>query len=94
MNKKYHVYILTNDNFTVLYTGVTGNLSTRVFDHKNGDGSAFTHKYKTHQLVYAEAFDSADQAIEWEKTIKKWSRRKKDALIYKQKFCVVGSGRG
>jgi putative endonuclease len=93
MSKTYHVYILTNDNYTALFTGVTGNLSERIFNHKNGGGSAFTRKYKTHKLVYAEAFESADQAIEWEKTIKKWSRRKKDALIQENnpEWCDLAS---
>ncbi|WP_313790797.1 GIY-YIG nuclease family protein [Allomuricauda sp. CP2A] len=31
---KYYVYILTNRHKTVLYTGMTNNLSRRLMEHK------------------------------------------------------------
>ncbi|MHA4895802.1 GIY-YIG nuclease family protein [Pedobacter sp. PWIIR3] len=78
----YSVYILTNANKTVLYTGVTNNLSARLQEHKNGTrDSAFTKKYRCHFLVYFENHQYIDQAIQREKEIKGWSRAKKNALV-------------
>jgi len=34
MDKTYSVYIMTNKNNTVLYTGVTNDLKRRVYVHK------------------------------------------------------------
>jgi putative endonuclease len=75
------MYILTNSDGTVLYIGVTGNLSLRVAEHQAGAGSLFTRKYKVHRLIYYESFDDPQQAIAREKEIKKWRRQKKDDLI-------------
>ena len=78
--KEYFVYILTNKSRT-LYTGVTGNIESRVFQHKHGQGSTFTSKYKITKLVYYEPFSKILDAIAREKQIKGWLRTKKIALI-------------
>ena len=75
------VYILTNKSNSTLYVGVTRNIKRRVSQHRLGDGSEFVKKYNLKRLVYAESCDSAMDAIEREKQIKKWRREKKDALI-------------
>ena len=80
-DKQYCVYIMTNARNTVLYTGVTNNLARRVWEHKNGSGSTFTQKYKTHRLVYYEVSDDVNTAIAHEKQIKGGSRQKKIDLI-------------
>ncbi|MGB1307396.1 MAG: GIY-YIG nuclease family protein [Oceanihabitans sp.] len=79
----YYVYILTNKNKTVLYTGVTNNLKERLYYHQNPlpFSKAFTTKYKCHYLVYYEHFFEIEDAIKREKQIKGWSRNKKDNLI-------------
>jgi len=79
---KGFVYILTNDNNTVLYTGVTGNLRERVKEHieKRHPGS-FTARYNIRKLVYFESFSSIALAIKREKQIKAGSRKKKLDLI-------------
>ena len=64
------IYILTNKNRTVFYTGVTNNLSRRLQEHYDGIGSVFTRKYNCHILVYYETFPDIRQAIEREKYIK------------------------
>ncbi len=78
----YFVYILTNKNKTVLYTGVTNDLKVRLYQHKNNqDTFAFTYKYRCFYLLYYERFENINQAIEREKEIKGWKRSKKDDLI-------------
>jgi putative endonuclease len=59
----YCIYILTNHNNTVLYTGVTNNLQRRVLEHRSGHGGIFTKKYKVYKLVYFEIGDNIETAI-------------------------------
>jgi putative endonuclease len=76
-------YILASRRNGTLYTGVTGNLLRRIFEHKNGMANGFTKKYGVRQLVYYEVCPSMEAAIMREKQIKAGSRRKKVALIEK-----------
>jgi putative endonuclease len=80
MRDRYFVYILTNDRHTVLYTGVTNNLTRRTGEHR-ASFSSFTSRYNVHKLVYFEEFHQINDAIAREKQIKGGSRRKKVALI-------------
>ncbi|MBT3382890.1 MAG: GIY-YIG nuclease family protein [Prolixibacteraceae bacterium] len=76
------IYILTNRNNTVLYTGVTSNLRKRLYEHKNKVyTSSFTNKYNVSKLVYFEVFSLIEEAIAREKQIKAGSRKKKVELI-------------
>ena len=79
----YYVYILTNKNKTVLYTGVTNNLKERLYYHRNPTAlsKAFTTKYKCYYLIYFEHFQDINQAIAREKQIKGYRRSKKESLI-------------
>ncbi len=77
----YWVYILTNVNHTVLYTGVTNDLDRRIYEHREGHGSTFTKRYQVHKLVFYDQFDKPADAISAEKRIKAGSRQKKVALI-------------
>ena len=78
----YYVYILTNKNKNVLYTGVTNDLVRRVYEHKQHfDKQSFTAKYNVDQLVYFEETSDVYAAIEREKQIKGLSRMKKLFLI-------------
>jgi putative endonuclease len=79
-NKNYYVYILTNASQT-LYVGMTNDLARRVYQHRHGEGSAFTHRYGLDKLVYYETTNSVHVAIAREKEIKAWRREKKLALI-------------
>lgn len=67
MNKWFYVYIITNNNDTVLYTGVTNNLERRVYEHKNKLTEGFTAKYNVNKLVYYESINNAVSAIGREK---------------------------
>lgn len=79
----YYVYIITNFKKTVLYTGVTNDLKTRLFWHRNPEpfSKSFTAKYKCFFLLYYEHFADIDQAINREKQIKGWTRKKKEIMI-------------
>ena len=78
----YYVYIMTNKNNTVLYTGVSNNLRRRVSEHKNKFyPKSFTARYNINKLVYYEYFNDINLAIAREKQIKGWLRAKKITLI-------------
>lgn len=77
----YFVYIMSNQDHTVLYTGVTNDLQRRVIEHKSGKGGAFSKKYKLYKLVYYESGNEIKIAISREKQIKAGSRKKKIELI-------------
>ena len=66
---------------TVLYNGVTDDLIKRVWRHKNGFVEGFTKKYKVHDLLCYETFSDPESAIEREKQIKSWNRKRKEKLI-------------
>jgi putative endonuclease len=75
------VYIMANKRNGTLYTGVTSNLSRRIWEHRDALVSGFTAHYGCKMLVYFEHYDSIQDAIAREKQIKAGSRRKKLALI-------------
>lgn len=75
------VYIMTNKPNGTLYTGVTSNLTQRVWQHKRGVVAGFTKKYQIKMLVYYELCEEMTAAIAREKQIKAGSRKKKIELI-------------
>jgi putative endonuclease len=79
--KRFYVYILSNENDTVLYTGVTSDLKRRVYQHKEKLAAGFSKKYNLNKLVYYEVCDDAVSAIAREKQVKAGSRLKKNELI-------------
>jgi putative endonuclease len=80
-DKIYYAYILASKPYGTLYVGVTGGLVNRLEAHRSGRNSGFTKRYGVHTLVYYERFGSANEAIQREKTIKKWPRQWKINLI-------------
>jgi len=81
VDKTYFVYIMTNKNNSVLYTGVTNDLVRRVFEHKEKLLEGFTKKYNCSKWVWYEQYQEAINAISREKQIKGGSRKKKEDLI-------------
>ena len=79
--KQYYVYILKcADNS--YYTGVTNSLERRMSEHNSGRSkTAYTYNKRPLDLVWFESFTDVEEAIDIEKKIKGWSRRKKEALI-------------
>jgi putative endonuclease len=84
MNKQAFVYILASQRNGTLYTGVTSNLSQRLYRHKTkAHAESFTAKYAVDKLVWYVAGDDVAAAIELEKKIKNRNRAWKIALIEK-----------
>ena len=82
MDKAYYVYI-TASRTKVLYTGVTGDLTGRIIQHKDKRLNGFTKKYNVSRLVWYNETNDIQTALEWEKKIKGWSRKKKIDMIEK-----------
>lgn len=81
---RYVVYIITNKHKTVLYTGVTNNLTRRLIEHDENirlGKKTFASKYKCKHLLYFEKYNRAQEAITREKQIKGWVRSRKLELI-------------
>ena len=79
---QYYVYIMANQQGNVIYTGVTKDLRRRVHEHKNHlDKGSFTARYNVEKLVYFEVTSDVESAIEREKQIKGWNRKRKNKLI-------------
>ena len=78
--KQFYVYIMASTSRT-LYIGMTSNLETRVYQHKNKLLGGFTAKYNVNRLVFVEEFDSPSDAIARERQLKRWVRAKKTWLI-------------
>ena len=79
---QYYVYILSNAHKNVIYTGVTNDLVRRVYEHKNHlDKGSFSARYNVENLVYFEVTANIEAAIEREKQIKSWNRKRKNKLI-------------
>ena len=77
----YWVYILASRPRGTLYIGVTNNILGRVEAHRANEGSAFTAKYCVHMLVHFEEFGDVDEAIQREKSLKRYLRAWKVNLI-------------
>ncbi len=91
--RQYCVYILAS-NTRVIYIGITGDLTRRVAEHKEGKIKGFTQQYKIRKLVYYEVFDNVLEAIQREKQLKNWRRDKKVGLIeeYNPGWCELMVG--
>jgi putative endonuclease len=78
--RAYCVYLLSNRSGT-LYLGVTSNLQNRLEQHRSKSTPSFSARYNLWKLVWFEVHETASQAIQREKQIKKWRREKKLRLI-------------
>jgi len=72
---------MSNSFRTTFYIGVTSDLEVRVWQHINGEGSAFVKKYNLYDLIYFEYFERITDAIDREKQLKRWHRDWKINLI-------------
>ena len=79
--EKSFVYILTNQDNNVLYTGVTTDLTLRINQHRNKTFGGFSARYNLTKLVYFEEWHDITSAIQREKAIKRLPRKRKILLI-------------
>ena len=64
-----------------MYTGITNDIARRFDEHQQGlNRSCFTYKRRPVELIFHQEFNDVEQAIYFEKKIKKWSSKKKLAL--------------
>ena len=81
LSHSYYVYIVQCCD-GLYYTGVTNDVDRRIAEHNSGaDQGCFTYIRRPVQLKYAEHFQNIEHAIAWEKQLKGWSRKKKEALF-------------
>lgn len=79
--KKYFVYIVECSN-GAYYTGVINDIIRRLNEHNEGtDRWSYTYNKRPVKLVFQYEFNDINQAIAFEKQIKGWTRKKKEALI-------------
>jgi predicted GIY-YIG superfamily endonuclease len=81
MSRAPSVYIMANKRNGTIYTGVTSNLTQRVYQHREGLTPGFTSRYGCKLLVWYENYERMDDAIAREKQIKGGARARKIALI-------------
>jgi putative endonuclease len=79
-NPVYFVYILRCADGS-FYVGSSEDPKSRVEAHNDGRGAAYTYKHRPVRLVYSEALNSETAAINRERQIKRWSHKKKQALV-------------
>jgi putative endonuclease len=83
MRRTFYVYILASES-RELYVGITNNLIRRIVEHREGrDPFRYVFRHGTTRLVHVEAAGEARDAIRREKQLKRWTRRRKLALIEK-----------
>jgi len=77
----YYVYIVECADKSY-YTGVTNDIDRRLWEHNNEPHkSSYTYNRRPVVLKYCERFTDINNAIAWEKQIKGWSRKNKEALF-------------
>ena len=77
----YCVYMLrcSDDSY---YIGITNDMERRIVEHEEGrDSKCYPFRRRPVECVYSARFQDVLDAILWEKHLKKWSRKKKEALI-------------
>ena len=81
--KLFYVYIVKcSDNS--YYVGVTNDIERRLEEHNTGISlNSYTFKRRPVELVFCETYNDFKIAEQWEKRLKGWSRKKKEALIEK-----------
>ena len=76
----FYLYILkcNDDSY---YTGHTDDIERRLSEHFKGGMACYTKKRLPIELVYMQEFPTRYEALSAERQVKRWSRKKKEALI-------------
>ena len=87
--ERYCVYILLCSDGTY-YVGMTNDVEKRLMEHQEGlmGSQSYTFKRRPVKLVFKHGFREVNDAITWERQIKGWGRKKKEALI-QERFDVL-----
>lgn len=80
----YYVYIMASQKNGTIYIGVTNDIIRRTYEHRGGQLTGFSQKYRVKHLVHYEEFQDIRDAIQREKRLKKWNRAWKIQLIETQ----------
>ena len=78
------VHIVTNRRHGTLYIGVTSDLVTRIVQHIDGEVPGFTATHGLKRLVWYEQHESIVEAIQREKSLKRYKREWKLNLIERE----------
>lgn len=90
--KLYYVYILECAD-KLLYTGITNDVARRVEDHNEGlHKTSFTFKRRPVEVIFHQEFNDVNQAIFFEKKVKRWSAQKKELWQTKMNASEIASG--
>ncbi|HUR94239.1 MAG TPA: GIY-YIG nuclease family protein [Gemmatimonadales bacterium] len=81
MPRAFYVYILASES-RELFVGITNNLARRLVQHRDGaDPYRYVFRHAITRLVHVETAGEAREAIQREQQLKRWTRRRKVALI-------------
>lgn len=80
-DSQFYVYIMTDEQRSLLYTGRTSNLKRRVAQHRSGNGGVTTRRHNLIKLVFYEMAADAPAAKLREKKIKRSSKKQRLSLI-------------
>jgi putative endonuclease len=79
--KNFYVYMLASRQNGTIYKGVTSDLVKRIGQHKFEKNSQFTSQYNVKRLVWYKACGNWEDAIAWEKRLRRYPRQWKINLI-------------
>lgn len=80
-NGRFHIYILANGRYGLIYMGITGDLIGKIYSYRKDVSRKITNRYKIHNLVYYEKAQNITYALERKKQLNSLSRKKKMELI-------------
>ncbi len=78
-----YVYMIASQKRGTIYIGVTNDLGRRIPEHKDGEGSRFAARHGVQRLVWYEEYFDVRDAIQREKSLKRWRREWKVEMIEK-----------
>ena len=81
MEKDFYIYMMASDRNGTIYKGMTSDLVKRIYQHKHENGSQFTSKHNVKKLVWYKQCGNWEDAVAFEKRLRRYSRKWKLDLI-------------